>query len=365
MQICQHCARPTTDPACTCHHASDTKNEIHGELRDLDASLSPPPSAEPPLALEWPPAPEPRLSKDALASSRQRVQPAPSPEPPLALKSPPSLDEPVSPETPVSPESLPSSEPAPSLERPLSTAHTAAPLVAASQPANIPPAPPLASGRQGSKRRPAVIIAALFVAGGIGLMVARPSLRPDAPVLKAATSPVRTEAAPAPAAAPPVSPVESSGAPKWVRARQSWATDGSRIVGLELAAESDVRVWMKHVRPVLAVRCLGGQVESFVITESAASIEPVPDQHTVRVSFDGQGEREERWIDSESKTQLFAPDGAALADQLSRAHTMRFGFTPYGAQPVAANFDVHGFVPPACGSAKGKAVSRIAHQHGR
>ena len=153
--------------------------------------------------------------------------------------------------------------------------------------------------------------------------------------------------------------------PKWVRARQpGWATDGSRIVSFELEAENDVRVWMKHVRPVLAVRCLGRQTEVFVITDSAMSIEPTPDQHTVHVSFDGGAEGEERWLDSDAKKELFAPDGVALAHQLASAHTMRFGFTPYSASPVVVDFDVHGFadllepVARTCGwPSKAKAAS--------
>jgi hypothetical protein len=153
--------------------------------------------------------------------------------------------------------------------------------------------------------------------------------------------------------------------PKWVRARQpGWATDGSRIVSFELEAENDVRVWMKHVRPVLAVRCLGRQTQVFVITDSAMSIEPTPDQHTVHVSFDGGAEGEERWLDSDAKKELFAPDSVALAHQLASAHTMRFGFTPYSASPVVVDFDVRGFaellepVARTCGwPSKAKSVS--------
>jgi hypothetical protein len=156
----------------------------------------------------------------------------------------------------------------------------------------------------------------------------------------------------------PSDPVNPSGPPKWTRTRQSaWATDGSRTIGFELAAENDVRVWMTRVRPVLSVRCLGRQVEAFVITDSAMSIESSPDQHTVHVSFDGESQREERWVDSASKHELFAPDGAELAGQLARARTMRFGFTPYGAPHAVADFDVHGFaesldsVTRTCGTA--------------
>ncbi len=83
-----------------------------------------------------------------------------------------------------------------------------------------------------------------------------------------------------------------------------------------------------------------------MITDSATSIESTTDQHTVHVSFDGDAGTEEQWLDSESKHELFAPDGAALAGQLARAHSMRFGFTPYGASPVVVDFDVRGFDQP-------------------
>ena len=43
---------------------------------------------------------------------------------------------------------------------------------------------------------------------------------------------------------------------------------------------------MKRVRPVLAVRCLGRETEVYVVTDSASSIEPTPDKHTVRIGFD-------------------------------------------------------------------------------
>jgi hypothetical protein len=159
--------------------------------------------------------------------------------------------------------------------------------------------------------------------------------------------------------------IDSSRSSKWIRARHpGWASDGSRVVGFELEAENDVRAWMKHVRPVLAVRCLGRQMELFVITDSATSIEPTPDRHTVHVGFDGGAAAEERWLDSDAKRELFAPDSTALAHQITRAQTMRFGFTPYSASPVVVNFDVRGFtnvlepVARTCGwPSKAKAAS--------
>jgi hypothetical protein len=196
------------------------------------------------------------------------------------------------------------------------------------------------------------------------MIVSRPSPRSAAPTFDlAAGSPRAADVRLLPL--PPSDSVESSGAPKWIRTRQpGWASDGSRIIGFELEAENDVRVWMKRVRPVLAVRCLGRRVETFVITDSATSIESTTDQHTVHVSFDGEAGSDELWLDSESNRELFAPDGAALADRLSHAQIMRFGFTPYSAAPVVADFDVRGFERPTCESPKTKVATRAAF-HGR
>jgi len=140
--------------------------------------------------------------------------------------------------------------------------------------------------------------------------------------------------------------VIASTMPKWFRARESaWASDGSRTVTFELEAENEVAVWMKRVRPVLAVRCLGRETEVYVVTDSAASIEPTPDKHTVRIGFDHQGDVEQRWLDSAGHRELFSPDAAALASQIAQADKMRFSFTPFNSAPVTANFDVHGFAP--------------------
>jgi len=359
MQICQHCARPTADPACTCHHPTDTiESGIRSELFELDASLAPPPSPEPaetPAQVnDFPIALRPAREADRTISPPAKRAVILSPEAESIISLPPS---PVVPAAP--PAATVASEGGPQPRPPVADweSGAAAPRPVTSAQVAAKPAP-------SSRVRPVAVVAAVFVAGGIALIVARPSLRPDASVVNAATNPVEAAAAGRPAV-PPKEAIEPTGPPKWVRSAKGWATDGSRIVGLELPAENDVRVWMKHVRPALAVRCLAGHVEAFVVTESATSIESVPDQHTVHVSFDGQKESEERWTDSESKHELFAPDGAAVAERLSRSRTMRFGFTPYSAQPVVAEFDVHGFEPPACGSAKGTAASRVAHHHGR
>lgn len=151
-----------------------------------------------------------------------------------------------------------------------------------------------------------------------------------------------------PASTMPPRPVSAENTPiKWIRTRQSkWATDGTHTIGFELPAERDVPVWMNRVRPTLAARCLSRHIEIFVVTGAAASVERIDDRHTVQLSFDGGPDVSEQWIDSSDKQALFAPDGAALAQRVAAARHVRFGFTPYAASAVAAEFDVRGFDSP-------------------
>lgn len=131
---------------------------------------------------------------------------------------------------------------------------------------------------------------------------------------------------------------------KWSGRRQpGWASDGSRTISFQLDAENTIAVWMKNVRPVLAVRCFAGNTEVFVVTNWAATIEPTPELHTVHLSFDDGPPVAEQWLDSDSALALFAPDGVAVARQLARSHVMHFGFTPFNAAPATVQFDVTGF----------------------
>lgn len=137
---------------------------------------------------------------------------------------------------------------------------------------------------------------------------------------------------------------DRSPVPRWVGRREAtWARDGSRTIEFELQATRDVPVWMTRVRPLLIVRCLYHATEVFVSTGSAASVEADAVHHTVRVRIDDDPETPEQWVGSESEQELFAPDGIALARRLARAHRLRFGFTPYNARAVTAEFAVQGF----------------------
>jgi hypothetical protein len=177
--------------------------------------------------------------------------------------------------------------------------------------------------------------AAVLIGGGVTLAVltihgkaqasARPAAQPS-PVL-------------VPAAAVEHEPAAS---PKWKHAEE-WVGDHPKSIAFELAAEHKVAVWMKHVTPVLVVRCLARNTEVFIVTESAASIETQGFNHTVQIGFDDEDAAAEHWDDSADRDALFAHDGVALARRIARARTMRFGFTPQNAPTAVAEFDVRGF----------------------
>ena len=154
------------------------------------------------------------------------------------------------------------------------------------------------------------------------------------------------------AATPPASdsvpreakPAASTG--HWSAARRSlWLGERRKGVAFDVNAEETAAAWMKTVRPILVVRCTGGTIEAFVVTDTAAQIEPRTDAHTVRIGFDDQPPVMERWPDSAEHDALFAPDAAAFATRLASARMLHFGFTPHNAPSVTARFNVSGLAP--------------------
>jgi hypothetical protein len=199
--------------------------------------------------------------------------------------------------------------------------------------------PKAASPRVTFSQQSVMAVAAGLAVLGITLVALG---RRDAPTPEQPTAAgVTGAAAPAPA---PSTIDDSPTAPTWVGRRQTtWARDGSKTISFEVEAASDVPVWMTRVRPVLVVRCLYRRTEVFVQPGSAASIEGHADNHTVRLRVDEDPEVVQQWSGSVSGQELFAPDGVALARRLAHARRMQFGFTPYNAKPVSAQFRVEGF----------------------
>jgi hypothetical protein len=128
-------------------------------------------------------------------------------------------------------------------------------------------------------------------------------------------------------------------------------------VTFELVADNDVGLMDRRTRPMLVLRC-SSVLEAFVITGGAAAIEDDDHGHTVGIGFNGAAPATERWLDSEERDALFAPEPAAFMKRLAGASTMRFEFVPFGAPRASARFNVRGFdaltskMPKACGWAR-------------
>jgi hypothetical protein len=148
-------------------------------------------------------------------------------------------------------------------------------------------------------------------------------------------------------AAVPVAPppaVEEGPVPTWTGSRRASRTgDGSKTIVFSLAATHDLPVWMNRVRPALIVRCLYRTTEAFVMLDTSTSFEEDANSRTVRVQWDDDPESAQRWTVSESAKELFAPDGVAFVKQMASAKRLRFGFAPFNAAPVTAEFAVDGF----------------------
>jgi hypothetical protein len=233
---------------------------------------------------------------------------------------------------------------------------------------STPPAPPAKAAPRAINWRLGALATAVLVVAAVGIMLSWPGRSVPAPQ----TAPTPTPGRAAPLASPPARDVPSktrpasespssssllaaplSSAPKWTLTPQpKWASDKQKTISFELEAENEVAVWMKHVRPMLAVRCLSRLTEVFVVTESAASFESLADRHTVQIGFDDTVDVPQHWVDSSTHRELFAPDGVELARQIAGAQRMRFKFTPFNSSPVVAEFDVRGFSGPLQSVAK-------------
>jgi len=205
----------------------------------------------------------------------------------------------------------------------------------------------------GIGRRELMMIAVAVIGSGaitLALLTARGGVT--------ATAAARGEAMPAPARLEAAAATAPAGAPGWIENRAQWTAGDRKSLAFELRSRNETPVWMKNVRPLLIVRCLAKRTDVFVFTDSAAAMEKQDEDHTVRIAFDDEAERTERWPDSVAHDALFAPDGAAFARQLIGARTMRFGYTPHNAAPVVAHFDVQGLGQrlspdaPPCGGKK-------------
>ena len=205
------------------------------------------------------------------------------------------------------------------------------------------------------------MLLAFFTGAICSLVVIARVLMPSAgaavSVKAAVTAHPNTVASTPASAAAAERPRESEVAPAWVRSEERGWRSSRPGVRFELAADHDVPVWNKRVRPVLTVRCVSGITEVFVTTHSASSFEPDAGLRTVHLSFNDRADLGERWQDSTNHEALFAPDGAAMARQIAQARKMSFRFTPFNASSVRVDFSVDGFDDHLASAAKACAQS--------
>lgn len=191
-------------------------------------------------------------------------------------------------------------------------------------------AKPVASGM------PMMLVAVVGVVAGMAAVLAIVSTRTDA----------SDDAAPKTTTAPasPAPVVEEGPPPTWGGSRRaSWANDGSKTIAFTLAATHDLPVWMNRARPALIVRCLYRATEAFVVLETSTSFEEDANLRTVRIQWDDDAASVQQWTVSETARELFAPDGVAFVRRMASAKRLRFGFTPFNAEPATAEFVVEGF----------------------
>lgn len=193
--------------------------------------------------------------------------------------------------------------------------------------------PPAGSGR------PLMLVAVVGILAGMAAVYTFVSASADAPV----------EARPvvAPASAPSDPVVEAVHPPTWDGPkRATWAHDGSKTITFTLASARDLSVWMNWARPALVVRCQYRNTDAFVALDTSTSFEQDADRRTVRIQWDDEPVSVQQWTISESGRELFAPDGVAFVKRMASARRLRFGFSPFNAEPVTADFAVQGAEQP-------------------
>jgi len=251
-------------------------------------------------------------------------------------------------------------------------AAAAEPLAQESSPVtSAAPAGRSAGGRDTTHVKPLkmLVLLTVFAITGVGSLMLLASAMHPGETNRSMTDPISANSAPAapgtqapavsptvatakPAATKPSSPthapaVESAAertvTPKWLVSTNARKTGYGGNIAFELAADRDVEVWRKRVRPVLTMRCSARATEVFVVTQSPATIEGNGNLHTVKIGFDGNAPSEQSWEHSIDHDALFAPNGAALMRRIAEAREMTFSYAPFNAPPATVTFTVAGF----------------------
>jgi hypothetical protein len=194
-----------------------------------------------------------------------------------------------------------------------------------------------------------VVLVAIAVTGAGSLMLLASAMR--APATESgrigSTEPATAEelaVVPTPVAVEPeVESKSSVPTAKWMASANSRKAGFGANMVFELAADGEIDVWRKRIRPVLMVRCAANTTEVFVVTQSPAIIESDTNKHTIKMSFDGGEPVEQMWEHSVDHDALFAPNGGRTMREIAGARRMSFSFAPFNAPPATTTFSVAGF----------------------
>lgn len=113
--------------------------------------------------------------------------------------------------------------------------------------------------------------------------------------------------------------------------------------GISLAASTVSGLRAREV-PHLIIRCLEHRTEVYVVT--GVSTQPElgnVGKHTVRLRFDEDQQEREIWDQSADDRALFSRHPIRFVNEVARAKTLTFGFTPFHAGQAIATFSVSGF----------------------
>lgn len=144
--------------------------------------------------------------------------------------------------------------------------------------------------------------------------------------------------------APPAEPPTPQVGGKWQYSEGRSPMDDSKTVVLALLAENQIEGWLARERPTLIVRCRENETDAYISVGMPSSVEfGETSRHTVRVRLDDQDAVTEMWSQSTDTEALFSPRPVPLARQIAAAERLRFGFTPFNADPVVVEFDLRGF----------------------
>lgn len=136
---------------------------------------------------------------------------------------------------------------------------------------------------------------------------------------------------------------KSEKADKWRFASEVSPMDQKETLRVCTDAENDIEGHWRATRPILCLQAEGGKIDVIVRVGIAAQPEYGSiNRATVRIRFDNGKPITQRWLESTDNEAFFAPNPTELINQLTKAKTFLFEFTPFRKAETVATFDLTG-----------------------